>query len=115
MILIFLDDAQWVKVECCTLESISYYSISVKWSRSELEDGRRPSSSELLLIRGIYEDNFLNINESPKSKVLKNTITPKSHGVNIFAQIAETPQATRQSLIVFTCQAGCWIVSLAQF
>ena len=47
MILIFLDDAQWVKVECCTLESISYYSISVKWSRSELEDGRRPSSSEL--------------------------------------------------------------------
>ena len=44
-----------------------------------------------MLIRGIYEDDFLNINESPWFKVLKNTITTKSLGVNIFAQIAETP------------------------
>ena len=51
MILIFLDDAQWVKVECCTLESISYCSISVKRSRSELEDGRRPSYSEWIIFR----------------------------------------------------------------
>ena len=40
---------------------------------------------KLLLIVGIYEDNYLNINESPWSKVLKNIITPKSPGVNIFA------------------------------
>ena len=48
---------------------------------------------ELFLVRGIY---YKNVKERPKT-VIETLIKI---------------QATSQSLIVFTCQAGCWIVSL---